>query len=323
MNLVNIRNAEMEYFSTFYFYFGTRSALVIAFVCSSISQVPGLSNPSECPYIWRLFFWYGSAGTLACAVHVMLCSLFVGVFGEGMGIRGPLGSMVRAVDGMIEEQMHILFYFNLTIFFFGFFFIGMAWIMMDTETAWVSTALLVCFMFLWYHYNLRIYNKFSFTKFQYDYLAPDDNEPEIREEGVGDYLTIKTKRKIHPQKWKRYYVVIRKTLIYYYKDKYAYDLDETMSINRRPINLEGYTLVVGSSSPPFSISLVPSDPNDVRKVWQFRCDTIAEFNEWVNRFLEALKLCRGFTLEKDYVKVEDGMSERLSSISESDYEYTY
>jgi len=39
MNLVAIRQAEVAYFTTFFSDFGTQAALMIGFVCGSISQV--------------------------------------------------------------------------------------------------------------------------------------------------------------------------------------------------------------------------------------------------------------------------------------------
>eukprot|EP01034_Spumella_vulgaris_P035571 gene35571-43861_t len=38
----------------------------------------------------------------------------------GLALRGPLGSMVRAVEGMIVEQEQVVFFFCLSIFSFGF-----------------------------------------------------------------------------------------------------------------------------------------------------------------------------------------------------------
>ena len=33
------------------------------------------------------------------AVNVLLSTVFISVFGMGLALRGPLGSMVRAIDG--------------------------------------------------------------------------------------------------------------------------------------------------------------------------------------------------------------------------------
>lgn len=108
MNLVEIRNVELGYFSTFYSNFATQAALMIGFIVGSLSQVPGVDNPSDSPYFFIVLYWITSALTLCAATHSLVCSVFVEVFGQGLGLRGPLGSMVVAIEGMVIEQQQIL-----------------------------------------------------------------------------------------------------------------------------------------------------------------------------------------------------------------------
>ena len=124
MTLVSIRAAEIEYFSQFFSSFGTQSALVLGFISGSVSQVPGVQNPSGCHTAWIWLYWITSAITTACSVQVLVCTIFISVFGQGLALRGPLGSMVRAVEGMIVEQEQVVFFFCLSIFSFGFQCIG-------------------------------------------------------------------------------------------------------------------------------------------------------------------------------------------------------
>jgi hypothetical protein len=44
VNMVSLRNAEIQYFSSFFSSFGTQSALIAGFVVNSVSQVPGNSS---------------------------------------------------------------------------------------------------------------------------------------------------------------------------------------------------------------------------------------------------------------------------------------
>jgi hypothetical protein len=64
--------------------------------------------------------------------------------------------------------------------------------------------------------------------------------------------------------------------------------------------------------PPYAISLVPIDPDDIRKAWKFRCDTTAEFYTWVDIFTQALKHCESSQGQGDLIKVSDGKSEVMS-----------
>jgi hypothetical protein len=117
MNLISIRQAELNYFNTFFSNFGTQCALLIGFICGSISQVPGVG--ADIPLFWVWLYWITSAVCLAAAVHVLVCTVFVNVFGQGLALRGPVGSMIRAVNGMVLEQEQIIIAFIAAMIFFG------------------------------------------------------------------------------------------------------------------------------------------------------------------------------------------------------------
>ena len=64
------------------------------------------------------------------------------------------------------EQEHILLVFVLMIFFLTVANIGMYGIMMDEMHAIVCSVFSVVGMVLWYHYALRIYNRFKVLSFE-------------------------------------------------------------------------------------------------------------------------------------------------------------
>ncbi len=382
MNLVQIRQYELEYFSTFFSNFGTQSALMIGFIAGSLSQVPGTDNPTNAPYFFVMLYWLTSAGCMATGMHALVCSVFLQVFGQGLALRGPVGSMVRAVEGMVSEQEHIFYAFVWTIFFFGLQAIGMYWLMMDSTSAVVCTILTAIAMIYWYRYSLRVYNRFSWSSMKVDWNEDEDPEEELNDlnpnalnmvqtgaskgkkgdkkgtdaaasggknvkfsdkksvkgddkddkggngeggklQGIdkfvagsagltGGYLTMKGTGMFGRDPWERKFFVIRGILIYYYKDKRSFELEPQKPINLRPIELEGYTMIAGAVEPPYNISLVPIDTDDIRKTWKFRCDTIAEFNNWVDVFTNALRMCDSSHSIGDLIKVADGKSEVLS-----------
>eukprot|EP01034_Spumella_vulgaris_P023108 gene23108-29301_t len=108
------------------------------------------------------------------------------------------------------------------------------------------------------------------------------------EKAFGGFITIKSDRTFTTDPWKRHYLV--------------------KPINRRAIDLEGYTLLAGNVEPPYAISLLPVDPDDIRKSWKFRCDTLAEFNNWIEVFSVALKQCQSAESNSDLVVVKGGQS---------------
>ena len=402
--LVNIRNAEIVYFNNFYLNFGTQAAVINAALCGSLSQCPALQLKTA--YIWKFTYWIGAALTVALATHLMLCTIFITVYGQGMAIRGPRGSMVRTIDGMVEEQHHVTFAFVLLIFVFVVLQqVGMFFVVMDVAFAIISSVFMVLSLGITYHYGLRIYNRFYWDKNKtgwndLTFLDPDEQLKEFDphaedlwqkrgpadsggwgkratgakqqkgkkktlfqklgfrrrkrnpglegEEGdqgggladrrssegvamkdihnplnnysspyydnasilsdgpylevskleqgadvthntVAGYMTLKTRRSFPQDQWVRRYFVIRANLIYYYNSEMAFKENSAKPINKRPIDLEGYALIAGSSEPPYALTLVPLDPNDIRKAWRFRCDTLTEFQNWVDIFSAVLK----------------------------------
>ena len=96
------------------------------------------------------------------ALHVLLCSVYIAVYGQGLALRGPIGSMVRAVEGMVSEQEQVLTAFTVMMCSLSFGTMGAFFVQMDFNAACAACVILAGCMYLWYHYCLRIYNRFKF-----------------------------------------------------------------------------------------------------------------------------------------------------------------
>ena len=108
--------------------------------------------------------------------------------------------------------------------------------------------------------------------------------------------------------------------MYYYKDKNSFQTLPKKPINKRGIDLEGYQITMpsqaenrhvsdtasvssfssgsGSKSkgmPCFEFCLVPENSEDVRKVWEFRCDTELEMKKWIFLFAKAIESCNDYS----------------------------
>lgn len=68
--------------------------------------------------ITRTTFWVSSALSLACSFHCLLISTFAAVWGPGMALRGPAGSVARAYFGLKRDQRHVMAAFVLSLLFF-------------------------------------------------------------------------------------------------------------------------------------------------------------------------------------------------------------
>ena len=81
-----------------------------------------------------------------------------------MFVPWSVGSMVRAVNGMFEEQHSILYSFVLSIIAFAVMMTIYFWIVMTTLGATVGSIIVFLSSFVWYHYFVRIVNRFQWNE---------------------------------------------------------------------------------------------------------------------------------------------------------------
>jgi hypothetical protein len=430
MVLINIRTAEVKYFSTFFGNFGTQAAIIAGAIVGALSQTPALHY--NCNYFFIFIYFTCAATSLVLSCQVILSTLVASTFGQGYALRGPLGSMVITIDGMIAEQHQVLFTFVLAITFFELQTAAMYRIVMTELAGFISFFIILIGGCITYSYALRIYNRFHFQSDKVtwqdegpashdpvkalDDMISDDptNRPnkvaahnmnprnyirgnttgqsqsganggnggEVRKRktilsrllpsstittanrqppdasmgeydnysefgGAGDkgapyvqmkdietssradthtvsamhqiiahntqhsggsgnssstntsssgqhsqilegYMAVRNTKLLTMDPWERRYFVLQGSSIFYYKDRRSYQLRPEEPVNTRPIDLRGYSLIAGAYEPPFAISLVPLDADDNRKAWKFRCDTLVEFNNWIEKFRKAL-----------------------------------
>jgi hypothetical protein len=239
------------------------------------------------------------------------------VYALGLALRGPLGSMVIAVDGLAEEKYIIVYTFFAAILSFALSTIAYFWVVETVIFASLSTLIVIVGIYFWYTYSIRIINKFQWDT---DQVVWDDiqmgafndqrqipsSSSKISNEG---YLSLKdisfTKNSdnpwirfknyrsllprphtLHNQLTKRIYFhvhrkyfVLHGSSLYYYENDFAAQHEKDKPQNFRPIEVSGYD-IQSILSYPFSITLVPMDASDDRRVWEFRCDTLDEAFTW-------------------------------------------
>jgi len=87
------------------------------------------------------------------------------IFGPGLAIRGPDGSMSRAVEGMYAERKWALRFFWIGLFFIMLTGITLGWLKFKPMTATTITVIFVAFIFTFFAYiNYVTRPRFRFPK---------------------------------------------------------------------------------------------------------------------------------------------------------------
>jgi len=186
--VLDIRQSELDYFYNFYSNFGTQSALLLGFCLNMISQLAGVTSKYD--IVNDLFF----ISTAVCFIFGMNCLLgtcYIIVFAPNLALHGPLGSMVRAVDGMLFEQDQVFVSFIGCLLTFAVSTVMAYWILMEEDVAITCTVITILGSGLWYHFTLRIYNRFKIHHVAAKTFEDDINayksKTKLKQAGAYDY----------------------------------------------------------------------------------------------------------------------------------------
>lgn len=310
-DVLNIRQQELNYFTTFFNSFSLQAALLAGFVLNSLNdnEYDKFAGHQVADYV----YWISSAVLFASALHCILTTVYCNVYGAGLALRGPLGSMVRAVDGMVAEKDGIVLSFIICLTSFATSCLGYFWVIMTDEAAWISTAVMMVAMYFWCSHGLRVYNKFKWDETGTAWLETVDGDdetqpllryakqsqselyidpsstPQVFKEG---YLSIKITVSVLESWVRKYFVLIDGTL-YQFETQLAYERRPNQPTMRKPIHLGSYKLDVGKSTRTesrFLFSLLSVDGKDEKKVWTFKCDTTDELNDWTTKIADSITL---------------------------------
>jgi hypothetical protein len=191
-DLVMLRQNEVLYFVNFFSTFGTQAALMAGFLAASISQVPGLEV--DCHYAFKQTYWISTSIGFVGALHVLICTVFLAVYGQGLALRGPVGSMMTAVEGMVYEQEQVVGCFIFTVVFFTISTVATFFIMVPIEAAIVCTILMLFGIYAWYHYVLRIYNRFQYKKIGRTWSTTSDDDTKTPFTSSNDKVLLNDER---------------------------------------------------------------------------------------------------------------------------------
>ena len=136
--------------------------MIAGFVLQSLTNL-NLSQAQKNPVVsvFSAIYWLIASVAISSSLHCVLTSMLCNVYAPGLALRGPTGSMVRAVEGMIEEQTVVLRSFVLTMLSFALLLVSYSWMTMTIDAAATSSTIIIIGSYFWYSYCVRIYNKFK------------------------------------------------------------------------------------------------------------------------------------------------------------------
>ena len=155
----------------------------------------------------KSIYWISTAATFLPSMHCLLITSLLIVYGPNLAIRGPLGSMVKAIKGMVIEQVEVFWSFVISLILFCKYLISIPivcsvlllkfvaisvtatfWLEAYLIEAYLCTIIMVIGAFAQYHYCLRIKNRFQFDeefrdqwdKAEHERKIVDDSEQPLR-----------------------------------------------------------------------------------------------------------------------------------------------
>jgi hypothetical protein len=99
---------------------------------------------------------------LLCTVYCVVCGdRYVSVYGEGLGLRGPPGSLVRCVEAMASIRFHYIYLFHINLIALLVSFMSMYWILVDFTMAMILMVGTVCAILASARVLSRIYDRLA------------------------------------------------------------------------------------------------------------------------------------------------------------------
>ena len=144
VSLLKIREKELQFYTQNCIAIGTQAALLSGFAYNGIIQVDIPSDASD----W-LKTSYLCVTTMAMGFELIavLNSTLCSMLGPGLALRGPDGSMHRAVDGLMLEYRLTFLFFTMGLIAFHLSALLFAWLEFSWPVALAMTVALLMFVY--------------------------------------------------------------------------------------------------------------------------------------------------------------------------------
>jgi hypothetical protein len=157
VNLLAIREKELNYYAQNCAAVGTQAALLAGFAYSGLTQV---AVPLDSQYILKLSYLLVTATAMCLELIAVMNTTLLSMMGPGLALRGPDGSMHPAVDGMMEEYRAAYLNFLLGLIFFHFSAALFGWLAFDWVVSSFTTAFVLGSLYLLLRFAMRVHTRF-------------------------------------------------------------------------------------------------------------------------------------------------------------------
>lgn len=178
--LLHIRISEIEYLTGRFSEMGTTSQLIAGFTLTSLIELN--VNDFEISIVWKYIYWISAIVCMTSCFHCVLTTEFLGFFANSLAIRGPPGSMVRAIKGMHSEKRHIFISYVFSIITFIILVLSLCWVLMRFSVSLTCSVIVLIAALYWYKYCRRIYRRFF-------YIESSEEESRMQRDSVSELPT--------------------------------------------------------------------------------------------------------------------------------------
>lgn len=145
-DLVSLQQKELDFYYNNNSSIGTMATLLAGFAYSAIDDQyqDDFSGYESESYNFLLIYYSAAVISVCFTIMCATCSVFLNIHGSNLALRGPDGSLMRAVLLMREYQDLVLFTFASGIASFLVMVCAYGWVLVDEETVATVLSVLVC-----------------------------------------------------------------------------------------------------------------------------------------------------------------------------------
>lgn len=144
-NAISLKEKEFSLHHGNFNAVGTQAAVLAGFTVTAFIE---FDCPDDTSRLLKFLYYMAAIVSLSANILCVANTTFLSVWGTGLAMRGPDGSMARAVDGMYQLRRNVFALFGVGMMALLVTAIFGSWLLMDPEAALASTMLLVYAIYL-------------------------------------------------------------------------------------------------------------------------------------------------------------------------------